>query len=195
MGTAQAKQRQRWKMTANEVMAQQVLIPGNEWHPLDGGDAPEYIPETWDGPHVGQRLIEGFRTLACLPDRDRHKTSASGFWPETWVEWTDMLAQTTSDTAQQEIDAKIRNHVRARPSAQEVTRMEIVLTWPAKYLAHKSVMMARIVQSVAYMRAKEYDLDKISRKLRMGARHVRRVNREGLDTIAVGLRMHGEPVF
>jgi hypothetical protein len=194
MGQAQVKQRQRWKMTAKELMAP-VLIPGEAWHPLDGAPCPEYIPEQWDGVHVSVRLVEGFKTLGCLPERDRHKQSASGFWPVTWVEWTDMLAQTNSDTAQREIDAKIKNKVRSRPTAQDVGRMEIVLMWPAKYLADKSVMMARVVQAVALMRAKDYDSEKIARKLCMGLKHVRRVNREGLDLIACGLRKHSEPVF
>lgn len=195
MGLGQAKQqRQRWKMTAKELMAP-VLIPGEAWHPLDGAPCPEYIPEQWDGVHVSVRLVEGFKTLACLPERDRHKQSASGFWPETWVEWTDMLAQTSSDTAQREIDAKIKNKVRSRPTAQDVGRMEIVLMWPAKYIADRSVTMARIVQAVAFMRAKDYDSEKIARKLCTGPRHVRRINREGLDLIACGLRKHSEPVF
>lgn len=199
MGQSQSKQRQRWKMTANEVMAQTVLIPGNEWHPLDGGPVAEYIPPAWDGPHVGVRLIEGYKTLSCLPDRTRHSSSSSGFWPETWVEWTDMLAQTTSDEASKEIDAKIRNRVKARPNAQEVSRMEIVMMWPAHYIASRfdsySISMARIVQTVAMLRAREYDLEKISRRMKMGPRHLRRVNREGLDLIAMKLRTRGVPVF
>lgn len=195
MGLGQAKQRQRWKMTAKELMGAPVLIPGEQWHPLDGGPAPEYIPEQWDGVHVSVRLVEGFKTLSCLPEKDRHKQSASGFWPETWAEWGDELAQVTSDTAQREIDAKIRNKVRSRPSSQDVGRMEIVLMWPAKFIAHQSVSMARVVQGVAFMRAKDYEMEKIARKFRMGPKHVRRINREGLDLIACGLRKHSEPVF
>lgn len=190
----QTKTRQRWKLSARELMAP-VLVPGESWSPLDGTPCPEYIPEQWDGVHVSVRLIEGFKTLGCLPERDRHKQSASGFWPETWAEWGDELAQVTADHAQREIDAKIRNKVRSRPSAQDVGRMDIVLMWPANFVAHKSVTMARIVQAVAYMRAKEYDLEKIARKLRLGPRHVRRINRDGLDIIAGGLRRISEPVF
>ena len=197
MGISQSKQRQRWKMTANEVMAQTVLIPGNEWSPLDGVPAPEYIPPAWDGPHVGVRLIEGFKTLSCLPDGG--KRASSGYWPETWTEWTDLLAQTTTDEQSKEIDAKIRNHVKARPSAQEISRMEIVLMWPARFIASSgdqySITMARVVQTVAMLRAREYDLEKIARKMRLGPRHLRRVNREGLDLIAGRLRMRGEAVF
>ncbi len=39
------------------------------WHPLDGGPAPEYVPERWNGPHVGKRLVEGLRTLMLMPMR------------------------------------------------------------------------------------------------------------------------------
>jgi hypothetical protein len=34
-----------------------------DWHPLDHRPAPDYVPERWDGPHVGKRLAEGLRTL------------------------------------------------------------------------------------------------------------------------------------
>lgn len=77
--------------------------------------------------------------------------------------------------------------------------MEIVLVWPAHHIASAgdvyAASTARIVQTVAMLRARDYDLEKISRKLRMGPRHVRRVNREGLDEIAAKLRLRGEPVF
>jgi hypothetical protein len=182
LGQAQAKQRQRWKMTAAEVMAAPALIPGNEWSPLDGTPAPEYIPPEWDGPHVGLRLIEGFKTLACMPRREM-QSEASGFWPETWAEWGDYA------------DTEKNHRIRMRPGTQEVSRMEKVLIWPGRYLSPKSVMMSRIVQSVAYLRSKDYDLGMVSRKWRMGSKHLRRVNREGLDIIAGCLRASGEPVF
>jgi hypothetical protein len=30
------------------------------WHPLDGSKAPDYVPPSWDGPHVGERLVRGY---------------------------------------------------------------------------------------------------------------------------------------
>ena len=194
---SQAKQRQRWKMTAQELMSAPRLIPGNEWSPLDGVPMPEYIPEQWDGPHVGVRLIDGFKTLANMPNRGRHK-AVMGFWPETWVEWEDMLAQTGSDKDTQERDAAARNRVRLRPSAQEITRMETVLLWPVTYLASRSALgqsVARVVQVVAFMRSRDLDLNAAARRLKMGSKQLRMVNRTGLDRIAGELRRAREPVF
>jgi len=186
--------RQRWKMSAHEVMAAPMLIPGSDWHPLDGVPAPEYIPETWSGPHVGVRMVEGFKTLMNLPSAGARST-ASGYWPETWATWEDLLAQTTADVATQEMDAAEKNRVRVRPTAQDVSRMEAVIVWPARYLALRWLSLARTVQSVALLRAREFDLEMIARKLRRGSKELRFANRDGLDLIARGLRQDGALVF
>lgn len=188
-----AKQsRHRWKLEAQQVLRSPVLIPGNEWHPLsDGVEAPEYIPPQWDGVHVGKRMIEGFKTLSHLPERDKLST-ASGFWPETFRTWEDLMSQ---DVDARELEANARNRIRIRPTAQEISRMDAVMTWPARYLNYKPPLSMRVVQTVAMLRARDFDLEKISRKLKMGPRHVRRINREALDTIAAGLRKDDVPVF
>jgi hypothetical protein len=38
--------------TARILFDTEVL---DTWRPLDGVPAPEYVPPTWDGPHVGKR--------------------------------------------------------------------------------------------------------------------------------------------
>jgi hypothetical protein len=48
------------------------------WHPLDGVTAPEYVPPSWDGPHVGKRLVDGLRTLMLMPSRAQSRS-------QTWT--------------------------------------------------------------------------------------------------------------
>jgi hypothetical protein len=94
-----------------------VLIPRDEWHPLDGGSAPEYIPPAWDGPHVGRRLADAFATLSQLPTPFRK--SRSGFWPTYYYEWEDLVAQKTADAATQEDEASERNRTRVCDRARK----------------------------------------------------------------------------
>jgi hypothetical protein len=169
------------------------LIPASEWHPLDGVPAPEYIPEEWIGPHVGLRMVEAFKTLAKLPLVGI--SNRSGLWPDYRHEWEDLLAQQTSDAEVREQDAREQNRARLAPSAEDISRMERVIGWPARYLQSEPDI-ARIVQRVAFYRAtQDLALDAIARRLRQNFAAVRRDNRNGLDTIAAGLRRDGEAVF
>ena len=170
-----------------------ALIPAVEnWHPLDGVPAPEYIPKNWDGPHVGRRLIEGFRTLARTPMRQ-----AAGFRPTSWP----LYRQEVSEYFAALVDAENpiaaaaeRNRARLAPSAVEITRMELVIGWPARYLGDQPEL-AIIVQVVARYRALDWPLEDIARKLRRAPPLVRRCNRLGLDTIASGLVREAIAIF
>jgi hypothetical protein len=74
------------------------------WHPLDGGPAPEYVPERWDGPHVGKRLVEGLRTLMLMPMPRGPRASMA-----------DLLAQQEADAEQKQRDQREANRTRVRP--------------------------------------------------------------------------------
>jgi hypothetical protein len=171
-----------------------LVTPDDEWHPLDdGGQAPEYIPPEWDGPHVGLRLTDAFKTLAMMPNRGASTKLAPGFWPEYHYEWEDLLAQKTADVATQEDDARSRNRARVQPSAQEISRMEEAICWPGRYIPE--IETARIVQHVALARSRDLDMSYVARKMRVGAEHVRVGNGLGLAAIAFGLRQNGVHVF
>lgn len=189
-GSAQKTSR-RWRMGRVEI-AKAVLIPRDEWHPCDDGPVPEYIPPSWDGPHVGLRLTDAFRTLSLMPAPIAG--SHSGYWPEYWYEWEDLLAQKTGDIATQEDDARVRNRARERPSANEITRMEMAISWPGRYITDSDT--ARIVQRVALARSRDLDMRYVSRKMPgFGPDRVRARNEIGLNTIALGLRRKGVHVF
>ncbi len=188
-GSAQKTSR-RWRIGRAEL-AKAVLIPGDEWHPLDNAPAPEYIPPAWDGPHCGLRLCDAFKTLACLPSG--FLGGASGFWPDYFYEWEDLLAQKTSDVATQEDDASLRNRTRVRPSAQEISRMEMVISWPGRYISDRDT--ARIVQRVALARSRDLDMRHVAWKMRLNPKSLRSSNQHGLDAIAAGLRRDQVRVF
>jgi len=178
---------------ARREIAASVLIPADErWNPLEHVTAPEYVPPTWDGVHVGVRLVEAFKTLSKMPTPGL--STKSGIWPEYRHEWADLLARADGDPEIALADALGRNRARLLPSRVDVGRMEIALIWPARYLGGRP-LICRLVQRVAMLRAREYDLDRIARKLRAGSAQVRRRNRDGLDAIAAGLRRDGVPVF
>jgi hypothetical protein len=86
----------------------------DDWHPLSGLLAPEYIPPEWDGPHVGKRLAEALRTLRHLP-MNGHPKAFGNSWPEYQIERTDELAQTGADAIQRAQEEASRNRVKVFP--------------------------------------------------------------------------------
>jgi hypothetical protein len=113
------------------------------------------------------------------------------------MEWIDIVAkehERLNDPGQAREAAQQWARTRHRVTPEEVGRMEMALSWPARYLVARPLVM-KLVQSVAWLRAQGIETDKISRKLRKPAVTVRRINRAGLDAIAAGLRRDGVAVF
>ena len=114
--------------------------------------APEYIPPTWDGPHVGKRLVEGLRTLMLMPmPRGPRPPGVIGQPMHTTS--TDLLAQQEADAEQKQRDQREANRTRLRPSSIEIARMEQAICWPARYL-REFPQLVRTVQQVAVARAR-----------------------------------------
>jgi hypothetical protein len=164
-----------------------------EWHPLSGRPAPEYIPPRWDGPHVGKRLAEALRTLRHMPINGC-PAGFSNSWPEYGIEWTDRLAQASADQEQQQQEAAVKNWTKIIPTSAEIARMEIAISWPARYLSELPQLL-RTVGAVAVARSRNQNIAAAERKLRLPGRVVRRWNNEGLDLIAAGLRRDEVMVF
>jgi hypothetical protein len=73
-------------------------------------------------------------------------------------------------------------------------RMEQAIGWPARYL-HDFPQLLSVVQCATLARARDRDLHWVAKKLNLPGRLVRRWNREGLDTIATGLRRDAVTIF
>ena len=97
---------------------------------MDGGPAPKYVPERWDGPHVGKRLTDGLRTLMLMP-RVAGPKAFGGQWPAYAHDWADLLAQQEADAEQKQRDRREANRTRLRPSSVEIAHMEQTICWPA----------------------------------------------------------------
>jgi hypothetical protein len=158
----------------------------DDWHPLSGLPAPEYIPPEWDGPHVGKRLAEALRTLSRTSIRNGSPSAFGNSWPEYQIEWTDQLARLEGDQEQQAQDAAAKNWTRVIPTSIEIAQMETAIVWPGRYLCELPQLL-RVVGAVAQGKAHHRPLAWVAGRLNFPGRHIRRWNNEGLDLIAEGL--------
>jgi hypothetical protein len=182
------KLRQAWTAERLRELAAQQPVKLN---PVENdGPPPEYIPEVWIGPHVGLRLVEAFKTLALMPFKKPN--TGKGFWPATTIERFDENARQQSDIELKEERQEAHNRARVMPSRQDVSRMEIAISWGGRYL---TADQSKLVQRIAFMRARDCDMELIARRTRLDERRMRRDNRVALDLIATGLRMDKVEVF
>jgi hypothetical protein len=174
-----------------------LLIPADDrWNPLEHVSTAEYVPSVWIGAHVGLRVTQAFKTLAAMPAASR-PSSKSGYWPSHPMEWIDIKAKEhewLNDYDQQREAARQWARTRHRATPEEVGRMEAALSWPARYLNQRPLVM-RLVQQVAWSRARGTETDRIAHKLHKSPVVLRRINRAGLDAIATGLRRDDVAVF
>jgi len=163
------------------------------WHPLDGMPAPEVIPDRWDGPHLGLRLVEALRVLRRMPMSGTPREFGNA-WPSYGIEFAD-ASSFADDPLWKADQAAAFNRIRPRPSAIEIAHMEAAIAWPARYLKEFPQLL-RTVGVVALVRSFHKDVEFAARRrLWMPPRVVRRWNREGLDLIAAGLRCDGVTIF
>src|SRR5262245_47343157 len=99
-----------------------IAFVDDAWHPLSGVPAPEYIPPSWIGPHVGLRLVEALRTLRRIPVANGPR-ECGGSWPTTQYTWTDQLAQLQGDPDELAQDVRRRNWTKIIPSSEDIARM------------------------------------------------------------------------
>src|SRR4249920_3253407 len=120
----------------------------DNWSPLDGVPAPEYIPSQWTGPHVALRLADAWRVLSRMPWRSPYPRAFGRWWPPYRVEWTDLLAMLGAG----ELEAMQReaNRTRVLPSAKDISQMEQSIGWPMDYLREaRHVLIVNVCARVA----------------------------------------------
>jgi len=172
--------RHRWRLSRAELASLRSPL---EPQPLQKPE--DVIPDAWDGPHAGRRLVDAFATLRSLPVR--RVGTRSGFWPDYLYEWADLLAQQESGVIDTEFEERRRRLQQYKPSTVEISRMEGAIRWPAKYVPLAG--MAHIVQRVALAIVREPSEPwLLLADLEHSSAWVYEQNNLGLELIAAGLR-------
>lgn len=110
------------------------------------------VPAEWTPEHVGVRLIEAFEVLARSAMRPGPRQFANG-WPAMVHEFADMVdaqARTLAEKEKQQARA-------ARPTTDELSRMEEALRWPMDHLAGRP-LAADSLMLWAYAKAGNRDM-------------------------------------
>jgi hypothetical protein len=166
----------------------------DDWSPLDGIPAPEFIPTQWTGPHVGVRLADAWRILSKMPWRSPYPRTFGRCWPPYRVEWTDLLAMLGA-SGELESMQREANRTRILPTAKEISQMENAINWPMQYLREaRHVLIVNVCARVASF---DGDLAReiVKRRYPGEAEQWQRVNWQLCDKIADGLIADREMVF
>ncbi len=146
------------------------------------------VPDRWSFLHVMERMEEGFRVLSRLPMPTRPRGYVNSM-PIYLYDRGDLNAQL--ETHELERMARMRNHVRIRPSPAEIDRMEEALHWPCAYLSGREFHhLARAVNLGALWAAFDVDLDKAVKRIKVTRRTFVARQLQGYRIIAQELARH-----
>jgi hypothetical protein len=149
-----------------------------KYNPLEDGAIDDRPPAVWNGPHVGKRIADAFETLAAVPSRQ--VGGNSGLWPAYPYEFEDLISQ-------QEAERTTPNPLRRMvPTLEQITRMEMALCWPARYLHHWPDLM-RAVNLLAQERSRGGDTSNLERRYGLDRNTWLQRHGAGCDRIARGL--------
>lgn len=111
------------------------------------------VPKEWTPEHVGKRLIEAFEVLSRSGSRVGPGRVGNG-WPAMVHEFADMV-----DAQARLLAEKEKQQARAaRPTSDEVSRMNEALAWPMHHLEGQP-LAADALMLWAYARATGRDMD------------------------------------
>jgi hypothetical protein len=113
-------------------------------------------------------------------------------WPSYVYEFEDLVAQ--KEQGQLERTQQLQNRTRLLPSLVEVSRMEIVIVWPAQFLA-RSLSIVVAVNAVAFAHALDRDSGWVAAKRGGYGDTWRARHDQGCEIIAAGLRDQRISVF
>lgn len=111
------------------------------------------IPTEWTPEHVGTRMVEAFEILGRSGGRVGPGRFGNG-WPAMVQEYADLVDQQARELAEREKQQAIA----ARPSSDEVSRLNEALRWPMDHLDGMA-LPADALMLWAYARATGRDMD------------------------------------
>lgn len=150
-------------------------------------------PKKWNGPHAGKRMAEAFKTLLVLPTVHGPREFGAA-WPGYVHDWSDLLAQTGMSADERERDRRAQNRVRLVPSMVEVSRMEIALDWPRRYLAGLPTLVLG-VNAMSMAHALDRDAGWIAKRRGLDGETWQQRHWNGCEIISRGLLYDRVAVF
>jgi hypothetical protein len=165
----------------------------DDWHPLSGQRPLELIPPCWVSWHCGQRLADAFNVLG-LVKINGVPTGFAHCWPNYSQEFSDLAQFADDENWKQERRREFWAATREIPTREQITRMEIAISWPMTYL-REFPQLIRSVQACALARSRRRSIAFAAHRLRQPHRLTRQWNNQGLDLIAVGLQRDAVRVF
>lgn len=97
-------------------------------------DGLDIVPERWDAGHAAKRMIEAFRTLRALPEKDRPRGFGSTM-PAYRYEQFDLNAQEGIPEAEKLERLEAQNWTRDRPDAAQIAQMYNMLGYLVTFSA------------------------------------------------------------
>ena len=162
--------------------------------PLDLDLQPGPAPEHWTAEHVGQCLVEAFRTLDRLP-RAKGPRQPGNHWVRTKLEWADQLAQAELPEAERrEREAAHLTALALRPGGREIDRMERALDW-LRDLRAIDPGLALVTSLWALRTARRRSLRALCREKGWAPGTFYKLRARALDHLATTLQAAGVPVF
>lgn len=153
----------------------------------------ETLPPVWDADLVGKRLVHAFVTLDRLP-RVRGPRKPGGHWPRTLTEWADQLAQAELEDSERRTRHHAANRTVIRPSAAEITQMEMAFEWLNELRAEDSGM-ALVTTLWALRSARGRSIKKLCAEKQWAPHTFFRKRAKALASLALALNARGVPVF
>ncbi len=162
------------------------------FEPLDV-TPPGDVPTSWTAEHVGQRLVDAFRTLDRLP-RTKGPREPGNHWPRHRVEWADQIAQAELPEVERRAREELRNALSLRPSGHEIDRMDRALEW-LRDLRALDPGLALVTSLWALRIARRRSLRALCREKGWAPATFYKLRARALDHLAATLNRSGVAVF
>jgi hypothetical protein len=158
------------------------------------GHATRSVPQSWDAELVGEAIVQGFATLARMP-QSAGPRAPGGNWPQTMVEFSDQVGWAGMDPLEKKMREEAANRGRVpQPTREEIQRMEMAFDW-LRELHQQDTEMAAMVTLWALRTVQDRSIKRLCIEKDWPSRTFWRKRAKALMWLAALLNAKAVPVF